>query len=174
MLTVIWNTVVYIICATIPIIPGNYAAYMLFSFLTYGFRTIFPKNLEIPISNLKDVPDRTVQMAAKALILRAYISLFRHRSSNSTHIIKKPIASRLMYANSDITESHRTPTGYESEIWTWALVNFLKLCNSRFTAHENLTLCFSRGQLDEAPAFLAWKIERTVIAVFAKYYITFL
>lgn len=98
-------------------------------------------------------------MAAKALILSAYISLFRHRSSNSTHIIKKPIASRLMYANSDITESHRTPTGYESEVWMWALVNFLEPCNCWCTAHENLTLCFSRGQLDEAPAFLTWKLS---------------
>lgn len=48
-------------------------------------------------------------MAAKALILRAFISLLAQRQIASTHINKKPMASRPMYMNSLMTDSQRTP-----------------------------------------------------------------
>ncbi|KAG7233866.1 hypothetical protein INR49_006498 [Caranx melampygus] len=48
-------------------------------------------------------------MAAKALILRAFISLLAQRQITSTHISRKPMARRPMYMNSLMTESQRTP-----------------------------------------------------------------
>lgn len=57
-------------------------------------------------------PERTVQMAAKALILSAYISLFKQSNSNSIHIIRNPIASRVIYMNSENKASQRTPENF--------------------------------------------------------------
>lgn len=54
-------------------------------------------------------PERTVHMAAKALILRAFISLLAQRQITSTHISRKPMARSPMYMNSLMTESQRTP-----------------------------------------------------------------
>lgn len=48
-------------------------------------------------------------MAAKALILSAFISLLAQRQMASTHMSRKPMARRPMYMNSLTTESHRTP-----------------------------------------------------------------
>lgn len=54
-------------------------------------------------------PERTVHIAAKALILRAFSSLLAQRQIDSTHISRKPIASSPMYMNSLMTESQSTP-----------------------------------------------------------------
>lgn len=48
-------------------------------------------------------------MAAKALILRAFISFLAQRHSTSTHISRKPMARRPMYINSLMTDNHSTP-----------------------------------------------------------------
>lgn len=74
-------------------------------------------------------PERTVHMAAKALILRAFISLLAQRQITSTHISRKPIARRPMYMNSLMTESQRTPEksgnkyilSVKRQQWEWLL-----------------------------------------------------
>lgn len=78
---------------------------------------LFPVNLAIvptfynnsEESSPPSSPERTVHMAAKALILRAFISLLAQRQITSTHISRKPMARRPMYVNSLMTDSQRTP-----------------------------------------------------------------
>lgn len=55
-------------------------------------------------------------MAAKALILSAFISLLAQRQMASTHMRRKPMARSPMYMNSLMTESHRTPERAEKRL----------------------------------------------------------
>lgn len=77
-------------------------------------------------------PDRTVQMAANALIFRAYILLFMQSNSNSTNIIRNPKASRVMYVNSENKASQRTPVDIQNKTWHRSSRNYC-LCHGCFT-----------------------------------------
>lgn len=115
-------------------------------------------------------PERTVHIAAKALILRAFSSLLAQRQIDSTHISRKPIARSPMYMNSLMTESQRTPGRNERVrgIIYWQLcfacINFVCLSQlvNRFKVQCFLemeiniapTLCLSWCQLNEAATLL--------------------
>lgn len=72
-----------------------------------GFASIGPAHIPPVPSGVS--PERTVHMAAKAFILRAFISLLAQRQMASTHMRRNPMARSPMYTNSLMTESHRTP-----------------------------------------------------------------
>ena len=87
----------------------------------------------------KTLPDSTVQMAANALILRACISLWEHIMS--IHIRRKPIPSRPMYVNSDITDNHNTP-GTQSDTQAWFTNSQNNREHTRKTNWDDMYLVF--------------------------------
>lgn len=102
----------------------------------YGINLVLDPVITVIIKDMHLLPDRTMQMAAKALILRACISLWEHRTS--THMSRNPIPNRLMYMNSAIIDNHRTPAaGKEThmsvhEKGLHVLIYIYKLCLNHF------------------------------------------